>query len=166
MSFTDRAYHSIMRAISAQRILNCAWPNANHYVESFYQRLAVDGRGHTLPLRVRLADIGFPTQLSLEREVRATLVRLPDEEIPATGFHIEWEVAGGGPYPRFTGWLFLHRGVDDSTSILELEGTYTAPFGPVGAFFDAAIGKAIAESTAAALLSDIVREIEEAVALP
>jgi hypothetical protein len=154
-----------MRAISAQRLLNCAWPTANHYVEAFYGRLADAGRGRTLPLRVRLSDIGLPTQLSLEREVRATLVRLPDEEIPTTGFHIEWEVAGGGPYPRFTGWLFLHPGADDSTSVLELEGTYTAPFGPLGAFFDAAVGKSIAESTAAALLSDIAGSIEEAAAV-
>ncbi|MGD0472717.1 MAG: hypothetical protein ABSB70_05815 [Candidatus Velthaea sp.] len=154
-----------MRAISAQRILHCAWPGSNHYVEAFYARLADDGRERTLPLRVRLADIGLPSHLSLEREVRATFVRLRADENPATGFHIQWEVAGGGPYPRFTGWLFLHRGADDSTSVLELEGTYTAPFGPVGAFFDAAIGKSIAESTADALLTDIVEAIEGAPAL-
>jgi hypothetical protein len=52
----------------------------------------------------------------------------------------------------------------ESTSVLELEGTYTAPFGPLGAFFDVALGKSIAESTAAALLSDIVAEIEGALA--
>ncbi len=153
-----------MRSISAQRLLHCSWPGANHYVEAFYGRLAGAERERTLPLRVRLADLGFPTRLMLEREVRATLVRLPDEEIPATGFHIDWEAADGGPYPRFTGWLFLHRGPDESTSVLELEGTYTAPFGPLGAFFDAALGKSIAESTAAALLSDIVAEIEGALA--
>jgi len=154
-----------MRAISAQRLLPCAWPGANRYVESFYQSLAGNARQRTLPLRVRLSDIGFPTHLTLEREVRATLVRLPSQEVPTTGFHIEWEAAGGGPYPRFTGWLFLHRGDDDATSVLELEGTYTAPFGPVGAFFDAAVGKSIAESTAAALLNDIVEEIKSAAAL-
>jgi hypothetical protein len=134
-------------------------------VESFYGRLAGNARERTLPLRVRLSDIGLPTHLTLEREVRATLVRIPAQETPTTGFHIEWEAAGGGPYPRFTGWLFLDRGADSATSVLELEGTYTAPLGPVGAFFDAAIGKSIAESTAAALLDDIVAEIEGAVAL-
>lgn len=154
-----------MRAISAHRLLHCAWPGANHFVESFYLRLAGDGPGRTLALHVRLADIGFPSQLMLEREVRATFIRLPTEEVPTTGFHVEWEVADGGPYPRFTGWLFLHRGPDDQTSILELEGTYTPPLGAVGAFFDAAIGKNIAESTAAALLTDIVHAIEGAAAL-
>ena len=151
-----------MRAISAQRLLQCSWQNANHYVESFYARLAADGPERTLPLRVRLHDIGLPSQLTLERDVRARLHRLPAEEIPTTGFHITWAAVGGGPYPRFTGWLFLHRGGSDSTSILELEGTYAAPFGPFGAFFDAAIGKKIAEATAAALLDDIVIQIEAA----
>ena len=151
-----------MRAITARRLLQCAWPSANHYVESFYGGLAGDGRGRTLPLRVRLHDIGLPSQLALEREVRATLARLPDEESPTTVYHIEWAAAGGGPYPRFTGWLFLNRAEDDRNSVLELEGTYTAPFGALGAVFDAAIGKRIAESTAETLLADIAGKIEAA----
>jgi hypothetical protein len=151
-----------MRAISAHRLLPCAWPSANHYVESFYSRLAGDGRGRTLPLRVRLHDIGLPSQLALEREVHATLTRLPDEENPTTGYHLEWAATGGGPYPRFTGWLFLNRAEDDGSSVLELEGTYTAPFGALGAFFDATIGKRIAESTAETLLADIAGQIETA----
>jgi hypothetical protein len=153
-----------MRAISAQRLLQCAWPNANHFVESFYTTLTADNGGRTLPLRVRLADIGIPSHLMLERDVVVTLVRLPTEEVPTTGFRIDWIAVGGGPYPRFTGWLFLHPGADDSTSVLELEGTYTAPFGPLGAAFDAAIGKSIAESTAASLLEDLVAAIEGAAA--
>lgn len=149
-----------MRSISAQRVLSRAWPGANHAVESFYDALRSDGPKRRLALRVRLCDIGLPSQLALERDVVATLTRLPDEENPATGFHLEWAAAGGGPYPRFTGWLFLYRGAGDATSLLDLEGTYTAPFGAVGALFDAAIGKNIAEATAAALLDDIGAQIE------
>lgn len=154
-----------MRAISAQRLLHCAWPSANHYVEAFYARLDGDSRERTLPLRVRLHDVGLPSQLTLERDVRAKLTRLGDDEIQTTGFRIEWAAAGGGPYPRFTGWLFVRRGPDDASSVLELEGTYTAPFGPVGALFDAAIGKSVAEATAAALLTDIVSQVEGAATL-
>lgn len=149
-----------MRAISAHRLLPCAWPSANHYVEAFYGRLAGDARERSLPLRVRLHDIGLPTHFTLEHDVRATLFRVPDDELATTGFRIEWSAAGGGPYPRFTGWLFLQRGADEATSLLELEGTYTPPFGPLGAIFDATIGKKIAEVTAAALLADIVSQIE------
>jgi hypothetical protein len=47
-------------------------------------------------------------------------------------------------------------------SVLELEGPYTGPFGPLSAFFDAAIGKNIAEATAATLLADIASQIEAA----
>jgi hypothetical protein len=61
--------------------------------------------------------------------------------------------------PRFTGVLSAEI-LEDGKSRLTLTGKYDAPFGPVGAIFDAILGHRIAVATADAFLQDIKQFIE------
>jgi hypothetical protein len=65
---------------------------------------------------------------------------------------IRWAPSLGGIYPAFDGELRVREGDHADSSVLELLGHYTPPFGALGMRFDAAVGHKIAESTVKSLL--------------
>jgi hypothetical protein len=107
-----------------------------------------DGKG-SISLRVRIAD------LRIERDVDIRLAAKP----AYPGYKIldvHWAPKDGGPYPAFDGTLSI---AEDGIgwSRIEIDGTYRAPFGLVGAAFDALVGHRIAQDTATELLEQIKR---------
>ena len=109
----------------------------------------LDRNDATIALRLPLGD------LRLERDVHVRLT----PKAGYTGYKlldVSWSPKDGGAYPDFTGTLSIaDEGV--GWSRIDLDGTYTPPFGVLGAAFDAAIGHRIAEATASELLAELQR---------
>jgi hypothetical protein len=102
-----------------------------------------------LPLRVKFGD------LKIERDVEFHLKSKP----AYPGYKlldVSWAPKDGGPYPMFAGTLSV---AEDATgwSRIEIDGTYSPPFGIAGAAFDAAIGHRIAQGTLTELLAELKR---------
>jgi hypothetical protein len=107
------------------------------------------GDAAVLPLRVRFGD------LKIERDVEFHLKSKP----AYPGYKlldVSWAPKDGGPYPSFAGTLSV---AEDATgwSRIEIDGTYSPPFGIAGAAFDAAVGHRIAQGTVTELLAELKR---------
>jgi hypothetical protein len=132
-------------------------------LSSFYlDQLARKDRrdGTVIRLEVPLSEFGIPSGLKIRRDVIAHFVPLNEKEFGARRTAIDWAPAGGGPYPKFLGFISVEQGDDGSNSWLVLEGFYTPPLGPVGAAFDAVMGHRIAQATAHELLRALGRRLE------
>ena len=111
-----------------------------------------------LPLRVKIGD------LTIERDVEFHLKSKP----AYPGYKlldVSWAPKDGGPYPSFAGTLSV---AEDSAgwSRIEIDGTYSPPFGIAGAAFDAAVGHRIAQGTITELLAELKRILGAAQAKP
>jgi hypothetical protein len=107
------------------------------------------GGAAVLPLRVKFGD------LRIERDVEFHLKSKP----AYPGYKlldVSWAPKDGGPYPTFAGTLSV---AEDAAgwSRLEIDGTYSPPFGIAGAAFDAAVGHRIAQGTITELLAELKR---------
>jgi hypothetical protein len=107
------------------------------------------GGAAVLPLRVKFGE------LRIERDVEFHLKSKP----AYPGYKlldVSWAPKDGGPYPTFTGTLSV---AEDAAgwSRLEIDGTYSPPFGIAGAAFDAAVGHRIAQGTVTELLAELKR---------
>ena len=108
-----------------------------------------EGGAAVLPLRVKFGD------LRIERDVEFHLKSKP----AYPGYKlldVSWAPKDGGPYPTFAGTLSVAEDAP-GWSRIEIDGTYSPPFGIAGAAFDAAIGHRIAQATASELLGEIKR---------
>jgi hypothetical protein len=102
-----------------------------------------------LPLRVKVGD------LKIERDVEFHLKSKP----AYPGYKlldVSWAPKDGGPYPAFAGTLSVAQEAV-GWSRIEIDGSYSPPFGIAGAAFDAAIGHRIAQGTASELLGELKR---------
>ncbi len=154
-----------------QRIfVNCPSHAASSYIERFFdERRPVDAKGDPVaPIRMALrSPITLPalqTEIVLQRDVVATIAPQVKAEGALATFHVVWEPAGGGPFPRFEGTLTAASDEGYDSFSLILDGTYLPPFGLGGAAFDAALGHRIALATARNLLSDVRDGVERAYA--
>lgn len=117
------------------------------------------GKDGVSRLRLRVPTDG-PTQgLALEREVCVQARRARGEASLDDLMLITWVPEGTAIFPTFEGILIVRSA--NGASTIELEGTYTPPFGPAGQVFDAAIGHRLAESTARELLKDLKAAVED-----
>ena len=112
-----------------------------------------DGGDATLPLRVRIGD------LKIERDVDFHLTTKP----AYPGYKlldVSWSPKDGGPYPTFTGTMSV---AEDAVgwSRIDIDGTYSPPFGIAGAAFDAAVGRRIAQGSIAELLAELKRILQD-----
>jgi hypothetical protein len=111
----------------------------------------------TLSLTVDTPKVGLPGNVQARHEVRMRY-EISKGSDGQDVIKLTWD-----PHdrfvPKFTGTL-SGESLDDGKSRLTLAGTYQAPFGPVGAVFDAILGHRIAAATAEALLQDVKRFIE------
>jgi len=116
------------------------------------------GGAGTIALRMTLGD------LRVERDVEITLTAKPAYPGYAL-FDVAWAPKDGGPYPTFHGTLSV---ADEGPgwSRLEIDGTYAPPFGPIGAVFDAAVGRRIAQATLRELLAELRRTLTPAQTTP
>jgi hypothetical protein len=133
---------------------NCSVERTKRGLENFLNSLrAQDGVSR---LRLRVPVNGAKTGFALDREVRIEARRAQTGEI----FEITWVPEGSLVFPRFEGTLAVCGDETLEGCSIELDGTYTPPYGKTGQVFDAAIGHQIAESTAREFLKDLKSAIE------
>lgn len=125
-------------------------------LERFFDSLR--GKDGVARLRLRVPTDGATRGLALEREVCVQARRARGEAMLNDLMLITWIPEGTGVFPTFEGILIVRA--DNGNSSIELDGTYTPPFGPAGQVFDATIGHRIAESTARELLKDLKAAVE------
>lgn len=124
-------------------------------LEKFFESLR--GKDGVSRLRLRVPTGAAARGLALEREVWVEARRARGEAGLNDLMLITWVPEGTGVFPAFEGILIVRS--ENGTSI-ELDGTYTPPFGPAGQAFDATIGHRIAKSTARELLKDLKAAVE------
>ncbi|HMF29646.1 MAG TPA: hypothetical protein VKE42_12780 [Candidatus Cybelea sp.] len=127
-----------------------------HRLERFFETLR--GKDGVSRLRLRVPTDGRARGLSIDREVCVEARRTRGEASLNDLMLITWVPEGTGVFPAFEGILIVRS--ENGTSSIELDGTYTPPFGAAGQVFDATIGHRIAESTAHELLKDLKAAVE------
>ena len=153
-----------------QRIfVNCPAHAVPIYIGRFFEdRRQADVADPNEPVRIALrAPVRLPalqTEIVLQRDVVASIKPLPSNDGTIAAMDVEWEPAGGGPFPRFRGKLTAEGDEDNGDVLLVLNGSYTPPLGIAGQAFDAALGHRIAIATARGLLADVRDTIERAYA--
>jgi hypothetical protein len=145
--------------VYAEKTAHCPFSIATEFALHFLERSGA--RSGSTPVRVPLAAFGLPGTQALERNVALTFlvryhvyggVRGPNE------IHYHWN-AGSRFFPDLAGVLRLSIATPDRTKIV-LSGTYKPPFGLLGRFFDAAIGRHWATATATDLVERLGRDLE------
>jgi hypothetical protein len=143
--------------IAVERIARCPFSVAHDYAEDFLRQ--IDERG--AEVRVRVRDFVPTRRGKLRRRVRIVFERRLDESEPGRphdAVALHWN-AGTRLFPDFHGELRLRIASVDET-LLTLEGEYRPPLGPLGAVFDALVGRRIARSTMSELLGRIAKAME------
>ena len=144
--------------VSAQRIVRCPFSVAIEYAGGFFREVADRGAEVGVPLRALVPTLGG----RLRQPVHIVATQRPDDAEPGRAhdaFEVCW-TAGTRFFPDFRGTLRLRIASVDET-LLALEGEYRAPFGALGAAFDAVIGRRIANATICDLLVRLANEMEQ-----
>lgn len=117
------------------------------------------GKDGVARLRLRVPQGGSPDgRIVSHRDVRVEARQVRERRNDL--LEVSWRPEGTMVFPAFDGTLTLWSEADPSVSYLELDGTYTPPFGAAGQRFDALIGDRIAHATAHKLLNDLRLAIE------
>jgi hypothetical protein len=120
-----------------------------------------DGDTAKLHLHLRLNDASSAVPMSLERTIIATFQPLRRAGDMSPRYGVQWAPEVAGPFPLFSGELFV-QGTDDYASFsLCLDGAYAPPLGIVGGAFDQVVGKRIARAT----LRDLLEQMRESIEL-
>jgi hypothetical protein len=127
-------------------------------LEEFF--LALRGQDGVARLRLRVPTDGPTRGLSIDREVRVEARRTRGEASLDDLTLISWMPEGTGVFPTFEGILIIRGKTGSDVSSVELDGSYTPPYGVAGQVFDAAIGRRIAQATAREFLKDVKAAIE------
>jgi hypothetical protein len=107
----------------------------------------------TLQLRAPFDIAPLNVGLTLQREVNARITPLSGS---GGAFAVAWQPMAAGPFPAFSGTLFITRSDSEKAeSILTLDGHYHPPLGLAGDVFDAFVGRHIAQATSSDLLERI-----------
>lgn len=128
-----------------------------HHAERYF---TVHRRGQTpgtFSLTVDMRKAGLPGKVQARHDVRMRY-KISEGAGTQRSIDLTWD-PDDRFVPRFTGALSGEI-LEDGESRLTLAGKYDAPFGPVGAIFDAILGHRIAVATADAFLQDIKQFIE------
>jgi hypothetical protein len=153
-----------MARIQERIYVRCPFGKAPSFLNYYLDELARQGRseGSVLRLVVPVAELGLgiPGGTEIASDVVAHFVPVDDDTFGIQQTAVDWEPEGGGPFPKFAGFLTIETDEDYNTCSLLLEGAYEPPFGPVGVVFDAALGHRIATVTARELLKAVRRCIE------
>ena len=138
----------------------CPPGQTQEYLERYFAEQSPDGDQAVIALRAPISLPGLP-EIAPVRDcvVRASRSRVPGEMIPR--YAVSWESAGGGPYPKFRGTVSIPNDEDYRSCFIALDGEYEPPGGAAGQAFDAALGRAIANSTGRDLLTRIAAYITQ-----
>jgi hypothetical protein len=142
-----------------QRIfVACPPSEATVQLGTFFRDRRPVGRDISQPVSLALrAPVMLPslrTAIVLQRDIVVTLTEFPERD----AMQVEWEPAGGGPFPRFHGSISAEPSEGYDGFCLALEGAYDPPAG--GESFDLAVGHRIALATARSLLGEVRDAVE------
>ncbi len=112
-------------------------------------------------LEVPFQRVGLPAIGKLSRRVTLTLGDAERRSDGATLLPLRWRDADSKSFPEFEGFFEITPLAKDSVQVAII-GDYAPPLGPLGAAFDAAMGRRIAEVTVEELLYRLRQEIEKA----
>jgi hypothetical protein len=146
-------------SISAKAAVRCPVNQADRQLSWFFKdRGSFDGtlarlelHAHVPPLRERMPVF--------ERPAMATITTRHATGDIFPSYAVRWAPEGGGPYPTFVGSLKVGATDDYEKFELILDGWYEPVVGETPSF-DKMLGRRIAESMAANLLTTIARTIE------
>lgn len=145
-----------MPRLSDRTAVDCSVDRASQRIDRFFNSLK--GKDGVARLRLRVPGDGPVLGIAIDREVRIEVQPVRD-----TGgtLRVAWRPEGTVALPTFEGTLAARGGDDSGATYIEIDGSYTPPFGIAGQIFDAAIGKRIAQATAREFLSDLKAAIEK-----
>jgi len=98
--------------------------------------------------------------ISFDREVRIEARPIGDSQHLCDLIEIAWAPEGALVFPRFEGRLSVWSDEETHVTYVELDGSYTPPFGAAGQLFDLTIGRRIAQATAREFLKDLKQALE------
>jgi len=158
-----------MSDLHQRTFVTCPPTAAQNYIARYFETKRAEGHSGPddpirLALRAPVSLLALQTEIMLRRDVVVTVLPLADAGGDLARMSVEWEPAGGGPFPRFRGTLVASNDEGYESFSLVLDGAYEPPLGAGGAAFDAALGHRIAIATARNLLSDVRDGIEKAYA--
>lgn len=129
-------------------------------VGRIYRALGASGTHQTTyNLSVPFEELGLPNVGELSRNVNI-VVGDPDRKKSLTRIPISWRVPESEAFPVFQGFFEIQP-LSSYDVQIALLGYYHAPFGTVGAAFDAVLGRRIAEATIARLVEEVADAIKE-----
>lgn len=129
-------------------------PEAERLLPAFIDDVRNGAAAARLPVGIPLEQFGLPGGLELVRNVDVSIARRRDEENLNDEFGVTWFADDSSLFPRFDGRLIVCA-ESGSKSFIELDGKYVPPFGDAGDVFDAAVGHAIAQTTARTFLDQV-----------
>jgi hypothetical protein len=128
-----------------------------HHMERYFTVHRRNQTPGTFSLTVDMSEVGLPGKVQARHDVRARY-KISEAGTGKDAIVLSWD-PDDRFVPKFAGAL-SGEGLEGGKSRVTLVGQYNAPFGPVGAVFDAVLGRRIAAATANALLRDMQKFIE------
>ena len=110
-------------------------------------------------LEVPFNRLGLPAVGKFSRQASVTLGEARSRQDGATIIPIVWRDARSSNFPEFKGYIEVIALASDRSQIAVV-GDYVPPMGPLGAIFDASIGKHIAQVTVEELLDHLRTALE------
>jgi len=133
-------------------------PGMTHLTERHFVRCAYVVARRLLQAELEPADGSLAWRL---HDVDANVSRSVDPLHLDGPWAVTWRPHGDGPFPSFAGTLTIRADDDANVAVLELDGTYDPPLGPVDDAFDLLAAARLATATAEALLRDLGARIVE-----
>ncbi len=146
-----------MGTLREQIDVKCSHYYLIHHAERYF---TVHRRGQTpgtFTLTVDTSKVGLPGKVQARHDVRIHYELSQGADGHAV-INLTWD-PDDRFVPKYTGVL-SGAILEDGSSRLTLAGKYGVPLGPVGAVFDAILGRRIAAATVHAFLADIKEFIE------
>jgi hypothetical protein len=127
-------------------------------LQEFFREYAPEAE-MTFALRAPFDISSLSVGVTLQRDVTARFAPLGNTN---RAYAISWEPVAAGPFPAFSGTIFINSSeADETETCMTLDGHYHPPLGVAGDVFDALVGKHIAQASAADLLERISMYVDE-----
>lgn len=130
-------------------------------VQRIHEVFYGDKRVGSFDLEVPFDRVGLPAIGKFSRHVTLTLGEPERRSDGATLIPLVWRDARSNNFPQFEG-CFEITALDQRSTQVAVIGDYVPPMGPLGAAFDAAVGRHIAQVTVEELLQRLRAALEKA----
>ncbi|HXW77274.1 MAG TPA: hypothetical protein VEJ20_07695 [Candidatus Eremiobacteraceae bacterium] len=155
-----------MGKIDERMYARCPFGKAPSYLQFYLDELAARSSGArgTLRLTLSTADLRLPGGVAVSHDVIVHFTPVSEVKYGTQITAVEWQPAGGGPFPTFSGTIAVEADENYDSCALVVDGDYDPPYGALGQAFDAALGARIASATARELLRELKGVLEESYA--